>query len=577
MKTMTPKKLALTILTLAFFGLTNVAMACTASFTSSIGVNGHATFTSTSTWSTGYPHYQWDAGDGSGLQYGSSTFNHIYTANGAYWVKLILTIDTVSCTSVDSALVTVSNVTTPCTLAASYTYSAGAHGLTSFASTSTGTNAGTLYFWNFGDGGGKTLSTAGPTHTYIYQGYYTVWLYIEDTGSAYCEDSVAQNLLITTADSNACHFKANFTYVLNANGHVAFTNTTTGLTTYMTSTWNPGDASGTTTLVTNSYNHIYTANGTYNVTLVVDADSNMCRDSITLPVVVNNVTTPCSLSANFTATNDTAAGEITLISTSTGTNGSTQYYWRPYDSAALIPGTDTLMYNYAHNGTYNVTLIIMDTGSAYCVDSITMQINISNRDSLHASFTSSYLGDSISIGYEYYFQSTSTGVNGVTMYRWAAGDTTAADSGVGMTTFTHYYTYPGTHTATLSIWFTKYPRVKPHNMMGTRYDFSTYSETITVGKPTGIATISNESSGLGVYPTPNDGQFKLALAGIANGTVQIEVINVLGETISISTVQVNNGKLNKDINLQNIPNGMYFVKVATSTKVYTARTIVSNR
>ena len=112
---------------------------------------------------------------------------------------------------------------------------------------------------------------------------------------------------------------------------------------------------------------------------------------------------------------------------------------------------------------------------------------------------------------------------------------------------------------------------------GTRYDFSSYSRTIDVGSPAGIATIANATSGLNIYPTPNSGQFKLSLNGVANGNADVEIINVLGETMYKGTMQVSNGKLQQDINLQNAPNGSYFVRVITAGKVYIGRTVISNR
>lgn len=560
-----------------------------ASFTYSIGLNGHVTFTNTSS-TSGSVEYTWNPGDGSGFG-NNSAYSHIYLANGTYTVSLALNEDSSTCHSSDTVVINITNVTVPCTLAASYTYSIGAHGVVSFTSTSTGTNSATQYYWNFGDGSGTNLLTSAPTHTYIIQGNYTAWLVVKDTGTAYCADSTLASLKVTTADSNSCNLKANFTYTIGLNGHVTFSNTSTGSYSSLYSVWNPGDGSGTSGPTSSlSYNHTYIANGTYYVNLLIQNanafdsttfhDSTVCIDSITIPITISNVTTPCTLSANFIAINDTALGEITVINTSTGTNSGTQYYWGqgPTDSSTAILGNDTMMFNYTSNGTYYIKLVVKNVDSAFCVDSITLPIYISNRDSLHASYTSTYLGDTIGLGYMYQFMSTSTGVNGNTWYLWNPGDTTAADSGIGMNYYSHNYKYPGVHTVTLSIWFASYPKIKPHGTMGyTRYDFSSYSQNIYISSPQGIATITDAAAGMNIYPTPNTGQFKMVVNNVSDGNADVEIINVLGETMYKGTMQVSNGKLQQDINLQNAPNGSYFVRVITAGKVYVGRTVISNK
>jgi PKD repeat protein len=583
------KNLLRSFLLIVSIGYFTMAKAqCSASFTYTLGTNGQASFTSTSTWTGSGAQLFWNPGDGSGSGYGN-TYNHTYIANGTYYVTLFLNVDSSTCTSADTVPVVITNVTTPCTLAASYTYSIGANGVVSFTSNSTGTNSATKYYWNFGDGSGRQLLTGTPSHTYTIQGLYKVWLITMDTGTAYCADSTIQNIDVTTADSNTCGLHANFLYSIGANGHVTFTNTSAGYTYGTISTWNPGDGSGATATNASTFNHIYIANGTYNVNLLdqiftsydtlTGNDTAYCTDTITIPINITNVTVPCTLSANFIAINDTALGEITVISNSTGTNSGTQYYWgQGADSVAVTLGSDTMMFNYTSNGTYYIKLVVKDTGTAFCADSIVLPINISNRDSLHASYSSTYLGDSIGIGYEYNFYSTSTGVNGNTWYLWNPGDTTAADSGIGMTYYNHNYKYPGVHTVTLSVWFASYPKIKPHGTMSyTRYDFSSYSQNIYISSPQGIANITDVGSGMSLYPTPNNGQFRMVLNNVSDGNANVEIINVLGETMYKVMMQVSNGRLQQDINLQNAPNGSYFVRVVTPGKVYVGRTVISNR
>ncbi len=577
MKTM-KKRLLQALLLVASIGMFNAASACTASFTYTTGANGQITLTSTSTGAI-FPTYAWNPGDGSGYHHWSpSTFNYQYLANGTYTVALALNADSSSCIDTAYQVITISNVTVPCTLNAYYTYSIGANGQVKFTSTSSGTNAGTLYLWNFGDGGPTTQYLDTVTHKYTFDGNYLITLTVEDTGAAYCTSSFSMYIDVSTADSNRCGLVANFSYTTGLNGHVNFTNTSTGSYSMLWSNWNPGDGSGNTMTTSSTYSHVYLANGTYNVTLGDTADSAFCHSTITIPVTISNVTIPCTMVASFTATNDSAKGLVHFISTSTDTVTGTQYYWTPGDGSPTVSGTSKFNYTYTSNGAFNAKLSITNTGSGYCYDSTYQIVNVANVDSLHASFIDSASYDSLSV-HRYWFSSTSTGVNNNTVYAWEPGDTTAGDTGVMMTSYTHMYTYSGIHTVTLSIWFDKYPIMPHHNfdgrLHGAMYDFSSYSMKIDIGV-TGINSLSESNSTLNLYPNPNNGEFRLALSGLTgNNNAEVQITNLLGEVIYTTTMPVNGGTINRDVNLQNVSNGTYFVRIITAGKVFNTKTIIN--
>jgi len=562
----------------------NAVNACTVNINAGYGLNGHVSFKASSTGVIYVPQFTWNPGDGSGNTYkvNDSTYSHTYTANGTYRVAVELQVDSTTCISYDTISINVTNVTVPCALSASFSYTVNAGGAVTFTSTSTGTYAGTQYYWNAGDGSPTTKATSTYNHTYVYQGNYLVFLYIRDTGSAYCNDSIAEYINVPTADSNECHLRANFSYTIGVNGHVTFNNTSTGFITYMTSDWNFGDGNSA-SVSNNTYNYTYTANGTYTVTLTaVISDSGSCRDSLSKVITITNVTTPCSLNASFAITNDTTLGLVHLASTSTGTNGGTQYYWNQNGTDVL--GGSSINLNYPSNGTYNVWLIIKDTGSAYCVDSIQESLNISNRDSLHSSFVITSSSDTAG-HYDYYYTSTSTGVNGNTVYAWEPGDTTAGDTGIGMTTYQHFYKYPGTHTVTLSIWFQNYPIIG-HTSGGSNstgrdagiifYQLSTYKMIVDIGKPAGIANITNTNTEFRLFPNPNNGTFKVVINGIEGSQdARLEITNLLGEVVYQTATHSVNGRIQQDVNLQNISAGTYFVRIITANKVYNTKTMIN--
>jgi PKD repeat protein len=553
-----------------------------ANFTVSYGVNGRVNFTSTSTGVTGWASYSWNPGDGSSVSNNTSysTYEHTYLANGTYKVTLIVDQDSATCNSTDTMDITVTNVTVPCMLSAGYTYIVNAAGQVNFTSTSAHTNSGTEYYWNTGDGSGDVLGTSTLSHTYTIQGNYPVRLIIKDTGSAYCIDSIIQYVNVNTADSNLCGLHAGFTYTAGLNGHITFkSNSYTALDSsysYLYN-WTAGDGSATYSSYDSVHNYIYTTNGTYTVSLVVTTWD--CKDSVSVPITISNVTTPCTLSANFNAINDTTKGVINIVSTSTGTISGTQYYWTPGDgSATILESSGSFNYTYTANGTYSGILTVENTGSAFCIDSIALPVNIANVDSLHAGFSTVSNYDTIGY-YNYEFTSTSTGTNSNTVYAWEPGDSTAGDTGVNMTTYYHTYKYAGAHTVTLSLWFDKYPVMPGHKAQGfggTRYDFTTYSQTVYVGAPQSVATISASNSETKLYPNPNNGSFRIVVNGVTdNKDAEVEITNILGEVVYQTTANASNGMISKDITLPGVSNGTYFVRVITSGNVYNSKTVIN--
>ncbi len=483
-----------------------------------------------------------------------------------------------SCTDTITLPVVVSNVAYPCTLNANFTVSYGAHGAVTFTSTSTGTYGFTQYYWNPGDGSGRVSGSTVYNHTYTYKGNYTVYLTLVDTGIAYCMDSIPVNINVINADSNAwyCHLSTSFTYTLGANGNVTFTSTSSGFYGNDSLYWTPGDGSPVSVYdayaAYTGYNHAYTANGTYNVKLlIVGNDSGTCMDSMIVPVTITNVNAvePCTLSANFSITYN-PDGNVTLTSTSTGTYANTMYYWNPGDGSPTVLGTNSFNYTYSFLGNYNATLILRDTGAGFCNDSITLPVNVTNRDSLSASFT--YTNDSLAPG-EYLFTSTSRGTDANTYFKWTPGDGDPADSGIGMTYYTHTYSVNGPYSATLTIWYT----ILPHRRAGmTHYDESSYTQVINVNTVTGVASISGDKGQFNLYPNPSNGQFRIALSDMPaqSQNVEVEISNILGETIYTTNYSASNNQLTKDISMQNAPAGLYFVRILTGDKVYTAKMVI---
>lgn len=176
---------------------------------------------------------------------------------------------------------------------ASFNYTVGSNGSVQFASTSTGTNAGTSSYWYFGDGGsGWGTST---NHTYTSNGGFYATLMISDSISS-CWDSASVYINITnvTNPTNTCSLTASFNYTVGSNGNVQFANTSTGAGINANYYWYFGDGnvgSGTTT------SNQYASAGNYLAVLYVSDSLTNCTDTFGLWINVN--TAPCVANVNF--------------------------------------------------------------------------------------------------------------------------------------------------------------------------------------------------------------------------------------------------------------------------------------
>ena len=145
---------------------------------------------------------------------------------------------------------------------ASFTYTLGSSGLINLTSTSTGLGGGPRYQWTTGDGGQATGPSSTYSYNYQYNGTYLLTLFLTDTTTSSCSDSINTMITITNAAVPPCVSSA-FTYTASS-GQVTFSLSATA----QYASWNFGD--GYTS--PNNYNnngviHNYT-NGTYTVNCV---------------------------------------------------------------------------------------------------------------------------------------------------------------------------------------------------------------------------------------------------------------------------------------------------------------------
>jgi PKD repeat protein len=516
-----------------------------ASFSYTQGANGLVNFTSTSTGTIPTTTFSWNFGNSTNGS-GANT-SKIYT-NGTYTVTLFAS-NTISpsCSSTSTQVITVT--TNTCSLAAGFNYTIGPLGSVNFVSTSTGTSASTTYFWDFGDVTNGTGATT--THTYLSSGVFIAALYLTD---GTCTDSIVNPITITNVP---CNLSSNFTYTQGVNGQVTFSSTSTGTNISSNYLWNFGDSnfgSGPSTF------HAYT-NGTFTVSLAV-SNTVTCND--TSFQVITITTNTCNISANYTHTVG-ANGVVSFSNAATGTSSNTLYYWNFGDGFTSTSNSPSHVYS--SSGAYNVYFAAWEPG---CYDSIIQSINVTGISCVANSNFSLAPSTTTLV-----WNATPASPWNVVAATWSWGDNSTSNTLYA----SHTYSASGTYSICLSV------TVSCGNSSSTcvnQFVFKSSSPEMAMIQvnvippaltPTANKDAEIENVNYVIYPNPNNGQFDLKMESAGNETVKIKVYNLIGEIVY--ETETINDNMTKKINLDNVSNGVYFVKISSGNNESTKKMIIN--
>jgi PKD repeat protein len=376
----------------------------------------------------------WDFGDG---QTGTgATPSHTYAQAGTFTVSLTVT-DNGGQTNVVSHPVTV--VAPPANVPPVAAFSSTTAALTAtFDGSGSSDSDGTVngFAWNFGDG--PTGTGATPTHTYATGGTYTVSLTVTDNAGG--TNTVSHQVTVTAPPVNTPPV-ASFTVVtseLTANFDGSGSTDADGsITGYA---WNFGDS---TTGSGASPQHLYTAAGTYSVSLTV-TDNKGATNTTTQSVQVTAPPPNVPPTAAFQTTVDGAT--VNVESTSTDTDGLiVGYLWEFGDGAT---STDSAaVHTYQAGGTYSVKLTVTDDDGDST--SVTKPVTVTTPPPANvpptAAFTATPNGLQAAVN-----GSSSTDTDGtIAAYSWDFGD--GSTDLVTTATANHTYLAAGTYSVTLTV------------------------------------------------------------------------------------------------------------------------------
>ncbi len=527
-------------------------------FTSSQGANGLVNFNNTSTGTVGGTTYFWNFGDATN----STSFSpaHTYTSNGSYTVSLAANNNfTASCASTKTAVVVVNSI---CNLAANFTYTMGANGLVNFISTSIGTNSFTNYRWTFGNGivlsGNNMTSTA---QTYTANGTYVVTLK-DSTSNPACVSQISQTINIGNV-INPCNLSANFSGA-GTNGVFNFNNTSTGTSAGVTYLWNFGDA---TTSPSVSPSHTYTNAGNYTVTL--SANNNYSYSCVSTKTTVISVSI-CSLASNFTHTVG-ANGLVNFSSTSTGTNALTGYSWNFGDGNNGNGANTSHVYN---NGNYIATLNAVNYSvNPSCSDTSSHSIIVNTNTCIaNANFSIAPTATA------QYWNVIPAAPANVSSAIWTWGD--GSSSNILYTS--HQYSAAGTYsiclTVTVNCGATSYHCSSYYIFRSSEQDNSAMIYVNVIDPYIFMANSNIEMKSIlyTIYPNPSNGDFNLNVSGLDYGLVKVSISNIIGTQVFETEVEASNGSLSKELHVNYLSNGIYFVKINSGKKEHIKKIVINN-
>jgi PKD repeat protein len=366
--------------------------------------------------------------------------------------------------------------------------------------------------------GSATASVGGGTSPYSYS-----WSPSGGTGSS-ASNLSAGTYTVTVTDANGCTGDDNV--IITEPAVLTVSTTVTNA--------NCGQSDGTATAVvsggTTPYNYSWTSGGssvtetglnigTYTVTVT---DANGCSGSADAIIVNPNAPT-----AGGTMIDETCAADCDGVLNATATGGTPgyTYTWATLGTGAnqtnVCAGTYTCTITDA-NGCTDVMVFTINAGPAYPVADFVFNPN-----------------DTVWVNTPVTFVNTTSGA-GTTL--WDFGDTQTSTQ----SSPTHTYTSPGTYTVLL--------------LVDNGGCIDTISYQIVVLDPTGIAD-KESGAELSIFPNPNNGNFMLEISGLEGETFVLKVTDVRGRIISQEQLPGISGKFNRQVNMTEEADGLYFFEV----------------
>lgn len=371
--------------------------------------------------------YEWSFGDA-----GTSSAPeplHIYTTEGKFLVKLIVT----SGTCTDTLKIPDTVITGHKPKAAFQTSSTVICTKAPVAFTDQSTNGPiTFWLWNFGDNKGQSIDQ-NPVYSYSDTGSYSVRLIVENNG---CADTLTKNSYIKPQLPIA-----KFGTVTNCTNRleIAFKDSSKGAQTYA---WDFGDGNNDNTA---NPTHTYTKAGSYLIELSVQNATTGCTSSDTLRLQVFDSIPAITIPSNVVCKK--ISFTVALKNYSQSYTKSIRWYYGNGSNATVPPNVSFFQQRYNDPGTYQIAAVINYNNG--CRDSATaIPVQVFGPAALFkpAGDSSGCTGKTVN----FLESSTTDGIHPIVEKIWDFGDGTPITS-IFTAPYTHTYTTPGTYKVSLRV------------------------------------------------------------------------------------------------------------------------------
>jgi hypothetical protein len=298
-------------------------------------------------------------------------------------------------------------------------------------------------------------------------------------------------------------------------------------------------SSGTLTANSGQTTSLVLGNSNATVTLTVSDGTNTTTSTLTI--------TSNGITASFSNPNQTLAcgGSLTLAPTTGGVITGRTYNWSTGASS------QTLVVNTPN--TYTVT-VTNNRGCSATASASVAYPNVNNTVdfTLPSNGSKPYLCQNVS--YTFTNNSTKQGNGWSAVWDFGDGNQSLLDNGVN----------------TYSIIGNNIP-VKV-TMDSVNCKFTSSTKTVNVRNCTGVSELSFEKS-ISLMPNPSNGQVTIEIPN-TNANVTIKIYNMLGAEVTDITESAS-GSFIKTLNLSDLSNGNYIVKVKSGDKIATKRLTIS--
>ncbi len=244
----------------------------------------------------------------------------------------------------------------------------------------------------------------------------------------------------------------------------------------------------------------------------------------------------------------------------------------------------TTTHTYPLPGTYYscLTMWVADSsGNIICTDTYCDSVTVTSGPiTCHADFT--FYRDSVIInpngtttvglGNIFYFIDLSTPIGMISSWSWDMGDFGAGTYHQGTSSSSQFpiyeYDTAGTYYACLTITTTP--------VAGGQTCTSTYCDTMTAYpmQTTGI-NIFDLVKDIRIYPNPANDKLAIDMQITERGTIQINLINMMGQKVNENKVSVLNGTTKLITDVSHLPNGVYTIEIIVNNSKMHKRLIIS--